>query len=102
MRRNFTRGRRPSPIVLVDRVLAGYNGDMVIIDNVGAVYNATKHLIELGHTRIGIICGSPGIATGRDREEGFRKAMQESRLEVPDQLAKCGDFRMEGGISLRA
>ena len=91
------RGRRPCPVVLVDRVLPGYKGDTVVIDNVAAAYTATQHLIGLGHTRIGIISGKPGIATARDREEGFRKAMQDAHLEVPEQFAKCGGFRMEGG-----
>jgi LacI family transcriptional regulator len=91
------RSRRPCPIVLVDRALPGYKADMVVIDNVAAAYKATKHLIELGHTRIGIITGPARIPTARDREEGFRKAMQDAHLELPQQFVKCGGFRMEGG-----
>ena len=39
------------PKVLVNRILPYYTGDSVLIDNFQAGYQATMHLIELGHDR---------------------------------------------------
>jgi LacI family transcriptional regulator len=91
------RTRWPCPMVLVDNALPGFQGDAVLVDNKAAAYQGTKHLIELGHTRIGVIAGPPNVSSSRDREEGFHMAMQEANLVVPPELVKSGGFRMEGG-----
>lgn len=59
------------PIVLIDRTIEGVNDlDIVRGDSVLGAYLLTKHLIDLGHRRIGIIVGSHFISTARDRVEG--------------------------------
>ena len=50
------------PKVLVNRILPYYTGDSVLIDNFQAGYQATMHLIELGHRHIGFIKG-PGVSS---------------------------------------
>jgi DNA-binding LacI/PurR family transcriptional regulator len=89
--------RWPCPMVLVDNALPGFQGDAVLVDNRAAAYKGTKHLIELGHTRIGAITGPPEVSSSRDREKGFRDAMEEARLVVPQQFVKSGRFGVEGG-----
>ncbi|HEV8023943.1 MAG TPA: LacI family DNA-binding transcriptional regulator [Candidatus Nanopelagicales bacterium] len=74
----------------------------VTIDDVAAARLATQHLINLGHTRIGIIGGSPSEAPFTaefDREAGFAKAMSEAGLEVDPMLESYGYFTIEGGES---
>lgn len=89
-------GRRP-PIVCFDREPGGSYGGVVVIDNVLAGYQAAHHLIELGHQRIGIIAGPRATLTGSGRLEGFRKALDEAHLALPEEYVRPGDFSTEGG-----
>jgi hypothetical protein len=50
--------RERFPVVLVDRVIPGHTGGMVTTDSRRAAYEATGHLIGLGHNRSGLIAGS--------------------------------------------
>src|SRR4029453_3038681 len=71
------------PIVFVDRLpVTGYCGRAVIVDNIGAEYDATRHLIDLGHAHIALIAGRTDLSVGIGRIEGFRKAMQEAHLPI--------------------
>jgi LacI family transcriptional regulator len=87
--------RRRFPVVLFDRIPPGFRGPGVIMDSVHGAYEATRHLISLGHRRIAIIAGRLSVSTGIDRLEGFRKAMQEARLPVSEEYIKRGDFDLE-------
>jgi len=89
--------RRRFPLVFVDRIPLGYEQAAVTTDNVGAAYDATRHLIELGHERIALIAGRLRFSNGIDRVEGFRKAMQEARLPIREEYFRRGDFQIEGG-----
>lgn len=89
--------RRRFPIVFIDRVPAGCTERAVIVDNVDAAYEATKHLISLGHKKIAIIAGKLPLTTGHDRVEGYRKAMQEAHLPIREQYFQRGDFSLESG-----
>jgi LacI family transcriptional regulator len=89
--------RRRFPLVFVDRVPIGFTNGAVIMDNVEATWKATRHLIELGHTRIAVIAGHLNLSNGFDRVEGFRKAMQEAHLPVREEYFCRGDFQIESG-----
>jgi LacI family repressor for deo operon, udp, cdd, tsx, nupC, and nupG len=70
----------------------------VSTDTRAAGYQATRHLIELGHRRIGHIHSpskSPALAS--DRLLGFLDAIAESGLEVPGEWIIDGDFSIESG-----
>ncbi len=47
--------------------------DAVLADNFKGVCQATEYLLKLGHERIGFICGSMGITTGKNRLRCFGK-----------------------------
>jgi len=80
------------PTVLLDMYVEGLPYDVIKTDNVEAGRVATEHLLSLGHRRIGIIVGIPGLATSDDRHAGYRKAF-EMRGLIPDPaLALPGDF----------
>ena len=85
------------PIVLIDRVPPGFAGAAVITDNFSAAYEGTRHLIQLGHHRIAIITGQLSLSNGLDRLEGFRKALQEQHLALPDEYLQHGNFQLESG-----
>lgn len=85
------------PIVLIDRIPLGFTGDAVMTDNFSAAYDGTRHLIELGHRQIAIITGQLNLSNGLDRLDGFRKALQEEHLALPDKYLQRGDFQLESG-----
>jgi LacI family transcriptional regulator len=53
---------------------------------------AAEHLIELGHTRIGVIGGPTDVLCSRARVDGFRAAMGAAGLKVPHGYVRYGDF----------
>ncbi|HEV7288153.1 LacI family DNA-binding transcriptional regulator [Sphingomonas sp.] len=57
---------------------------------------ATRHLVELGHRRIGFISGSLEYELSGWRVDGWRAAMAEAGLSTEGMLAQ-GDFSIESG-----
>lgn len=91
---------RNLPIVLIDNYPLGLDFDAVITDNFKGAYLLTKYLLDLGHTRIGIITGPLVQLTGFERLEGYKKALNESNVEIQEDLIQEGDFKFESGYNL--
>lgn len=68
------------PLVLFDRVHETIKCDKVIVDDIGAGYKATKHLVNIGCKQIGIITTPEHVTVGLDRYQGYAKALKESRI----------------------
>lgn len=69
------------PVVFIGRQTARYpHIDCIATDNWRIGYEATRHLLELGHRRI-VHIGILDYSTGRSRAEGYRQAMIEAGLE---------------------
>ena len=83
--------------MFVDRRAPGVEADAVLSDNVGGAYLATKHLIERGHERIGIVLGIPGATTSEERLAGYRRALEEAGIPLAEELVVWGGYRVEGG-----
>lgn len=92
------------PVVLIDRTIEGVNDlDIVRGDSVLGAYLLTRHLIELGHRRIGIVVGSLLISTAKDRVEGYKKALIEANIPIDESLIKISEtskFSKEDGYKL--
>lgn len=67
------------------------------MDEEGAAAAATRHLVELGHRRIGIISGSPEYSLSARRVVGWRDEMERHGLPIAGLLAS-GDFSLESGV----
>ena len=79
---------------LRDRV-AGIGGfSSVHIDNVAAAKEATDYLISQGHERIAMMYGQESSLLTKDRELGYRAAMQQANLSVDE------DWVVEGRLSI--
>ena len=64
------------PLVLLDRPSAALpEADTVLCDNVEGAEVGTAHLIAHGHRRIGYLGDSLGIATARERLDGYLRAL---------------------------
>lgn len=85
------------PFISVDRRVKDRSTDAVLIDNVRGAYEAVMHLIANGYRRIGVITGPVGTTTGRERLEGYRKALREANIVVDPALERVDDFKGEGG-----
>ncbi|MDB5982644.1 MAG: LacI family transcriptional regulator [Pseudomonas sp.] len=86
-----------TPMVVVDRGLDGVTADLVRIDHELGGYLATCHLIELGHQHIACICGPAQTSVAQMRLAGYRRAMREAQLSVPDEWVVESDFTSPGG-----
>ncbi|MCL2653378.1 MAG: LacI family transcriptional regulator [Propionibacteriaceae bacterium] len=78
------------PCVYIDRQPAGISGDLVTSDNRQAGRDATQHLIDYGHRRIGLITDLQSISTAVDRELGYRDALAGAGIEIDEQLITHG------------
>jgi len=58
---------------------------------------ATRHLLELGHTRIGMISTASGASFSQRRVQGWRDAMQEAGLAAPDTWLTWAGSDIESG-----
>jgi len=83
------------PVVLLDRGPKEIKAPKVIVDNISGAYETVNHLIKLGHRRIGVINGIPGIMTSDERFEGYKRALQHNDIPIDPELVKYGEFKME-------
>lgn len=67
-------------------------------DNLGG-YLATRHLIDLGHRRIGIIAGPDYASSSRGRLAGYRRAMAEAGVEVDPAWVAPSSFDIDSGAA---
>lgn len=89
---------RNIPFVVVDTYGEMSEGVSVVgSNNWNGGLVATRHLIELGHTRIGVISGPQNFPCSRARVDGFRSAHEEAGLEWHADLIRWGDFDLSGG-----
>ncbi|MGC4936978.1 LacI family DNA-binding transcriptional regulator [Kribbella sp. DT2] len=81
--------QRNVPVVLVDRMI-GSELDEVGTENVEATARLVEHLTGLGHTRIGIVAGLPGVATSEERIVGYRLGLERAGLAYAAELRTDG------------
>lgn len=87
------------PIIGIGGPIPGVRA--IAIDEEGAGRLATTHLISLGHTKIGIISGTP--ATEMDfhqpylRKTGYHEALLDANLDFHPQWVAEAEFTIDGG-----
>ena len=87
-------------VILLDRLIKKVHCDFVKVNNVNGAYLAVKHLIEQGFKKIGIISGYIEITTGKERLDGYLKALKEYGIKKDENLIKFGNFKKDDGYSL--
>ncbi len=70
----------------------------VRIDDAGAAAAMTRHLIELGHRRIGFIRGNPNQTSSAERHRGFVSAIEAAGLDMATMPVEQGYFTFRSGI----
>jgi LacI family transcriptional regulator len=96
---DFLRSRN-MPVVMIDRNLPNVEVDAVLTDNRLGGYLATRHLLELGHTRIACISGPSSITPSAERMIGYRRALEEAGLSYDEGLVLRGDYHAQSGMEI--
>ena len=84
------------PVVLLNNQHPSDLAHSVIINNVEASIEATRHLIQLGHRRIAYIGDRLGYQSDTERREGYRRGLREADIRWAQELAVSGDGKPEG------
>ena len=90
--------RRRIPVVIIDRPCS-LSVDQVYSQNEQGAYDAAKHLIELGHTRIGAIVEMEDIESFKARIRGWRRALQEAGLDPHEHDLRQAGLEVEGAYA---
>ena len=90
------------PVVVIDRRMSDATVDTVVVDNQQATFDLISHLISDGHRRIGAVVGNPTATTGRERRDGYEKALAANGIAVTPDLIRSGLPREEIGYTLTA
>jgi LacI family transcriptional regulator len=85
------------PIVQLERALPGLDADLVLAGQEEGGYEATRHLIELGHRDIVCVSGPADLPRTRERVGGYMRAMQEAGLPVTHDHIVHEEFTSAGG-----
>ena len=84
-------------MVLINRILPGFEQRCVALDDRYGAWLATRHLIQQGHTRIGYLCSNHAISDAEDRLQGYWAALKESDLPCNDRLVTFAEPDESGG-----
>ena len=87
--------RYPVPHVLALRT-DGASASSVGDDQLGA-HLATRHLLDLGHRRIGLVGGPEYASSARGRRAGYLQALTDAGIDVDASLLVGESFSMEAG-----
>ncbi len=101
---DVARLRRSGPVVTV-----GVDTDSapsVTIDNLAAAATATRHLVNLGHRRIALICDLTPQAleftAPRQRRRGYEQVLRDAGIAIREELIVPGNFALQGGAEAMA
>lgn len=90
------------PVVLLDSVHPELSS--VIIDDIGGGYMATRHLLNLGHTRIAFVGGdfvNPfRFTTDAERYQGYENALTEAGIRLTPDYIFTGAYDRDTGYAL--
>ncbi len=89
------------PFVVINRCIEDMTVNQVGWADSEVGYAATSHLISLGHTRIGTLCGplnsTPARRSAIGRHQGWLQALNEHHLPVVPEWIVSSDYSYEGG-----
>jgi LacI family transcriptional regulator len=78
------------PVVAIDPHTGPADLPTVECDSFGGALQATRHLIELGHSRIGFIAGRPDLRSSIARDAGYRRALAVAGIPLdPALVGSC-------------
>jgi DNA-binding LacI/PurR family transcriptional regulator len=91
--------RAGTGVVCIDRLPKNWSGDSVTADNEAGAYNATRFLLQMKHTRLAAITGPLHLTNAKERLDGFKRAVRESKLRLAPEYIQETTFDKQGGYS---
>jgi LacI family transcriptional regulator len=89
-----------NPTVTVSRRFEDMPISSVDIDNFSAAYEVMNYLINLNHKKIAMIRGPLyDKSTGYDRYKGYEKALEDSNINLDENLVVEGKFKVKDGYN---
>ncbi len=82
-------------VVVLEHRVRGY--PCIVADDERGGYLATRHLVELGHRRIGCIVRAGDPTTSAVRVDGYRAALQEAGIPRDERLIVASEFGYQSG-----
>ncbi|MFM1913215.1 MAG: hypothetical protein RIR51_1053 [Bacteroidota bacterium] len=92
--------KRGLPMVFFDRDTEEILTSKVLVDNVLASKDATRHLIDNGAKRIAFMAGPRSVNVSNQRVEGYKLALLEAGMQVEDKLIVYSDYDSESARKL--
>ncbi|WP_299547242.1 LacI family DNA-binding transcriptional regulator [Seonamhaeicola sp.] len=86
-----------TPLVLFDRGENDLNVDYICIDDYNSSHKVVEHLVDQGCKRIAHIAGSSHIRIYKEREIGYRDALEKYNLPIEDELIVECNLRLADG-----
>lgn len=86
------------PIVAVNRRVNHPHIPSIVVDFEDAAYRAARHLISLGHSRIGFLAGLGVAPTTAQRHRGLTRALAEVGQRVPERWTIASFPNIDGGF----
>jgi LacI family transcriptional regulator len=89
---------RRIPAVSIVRKLEGRPLPTIVFEDFAGAEAATRHLLQLGHKRIGLIGGDAAHSSNNDRLQGYLKALKDSSIPSDPALIKMGSSGGDRGF----
>ena len=88
------------PVVLIDPLSApSLDIPSIGVTNWNGARDAVRHLLERGHTRIGMVAGRSHSLTGAARLHGYRAALEEAGIDYDPAIVRSTDFDFAEGLA---
>jgi DNA-binding LacI/PurR family transcriptional regulator len=87
-----------TPLVLINRTLRMPNVTCIKVDLKNATFRATRHLLDLHHTRIAYLSGPSKSETSLARREGIEAALTEAGLSLRPEWCPVSFPDVDGGF----
>ena len=71
----------------------------IVADDFEGIHEGTRHLLSLGHERIGFIGGARHVSTGLRRAAGYEAALRKQGLPIADALIQIGPMQPSFGAT---
>ncbi|MCR5482582.1 MAG: LacI family transcriptional regulator [Clostridia bacterium] len=85
------------PVVMIGENRETLKYPVVRVDCQNAAYEATKHLLEIGHHDIAMLYGKKPEIENRQKIEGYKTALKEAGIAVNDEFIISVENTIEGG-----
>ena len=87
-----------APMVIINRSVHHSRVACILTDLEGGTWRATRHLLDLQHTRIGFLSGPITSEQSQARRRGIERALTEAGLTLRPELCPASNPSVDGGF----